>query len=169
MGRVVEMEKDPKGMGWWVAMLLTRTDGMHIRIVTAYRVCQDTIGEEQENAAYKQQQCIMKSNNVTNPNPKKQWYVDLEKKVQEWKKKSPVLVLCNANSDLLGQDLGSVLSNAQLYDLSVTHHGIDSPATYIIGRKPLTTSLVPLTLSNLFCGSHGFPSTTLPWPIIREK
>eukprot|EP00957_Ditylum_brightwellii_P020348 1535508-Ditylum_brightwellii.AAC.1 len=91
-------------MGCWTTMFLTETDDKCLRILTAYRVYQDNIDNKQDNTAYKQQYRIMKGKRISTPNPKKQWCVDLEKEVKEWKRKSLVVLLCGPNSDLIDQD-----------------------------------------------------------------
>eukprot|EP00957_Ditylum_brightwellii_P187366 14270122-Ditylum_brightwellii.AAC.1 len=66
VGRVVETCKDPTGMGQWTAILLTGKDEKCLRIITAYRVCQDKVEDESDNNTYKQQYQIMKSKKINN-------------------------------------------------------------------------------------------------------
>eukprot|EP00957_Ditylum_brightwellii_P076975 5849897-Ditylum_brightwellii.AAC.2 len=46
VGGVVETSKDQTGMGQWSTILLTGTDRKRLRIIMAYRVCQDKIKKE---------------------------------------------------------------------------------------------------------------------------
>eukprot|EP00957_Ditylum_brightwellii_P022334 1685627-Ditylum_brightwellii.AAC.1 len=66
--------------------------------------------------AWKQQYQMLKSRNVENPGKKAmvQRYGG-EDKMQ--RKSGPVLLLCDANSNLLDQDQGKFLSNTGMYNL----------------------------------------------------
>eukprot|EP00957_Ditylum_brightwellii_P067073 5091085-Ditylum_brightwellii.AAC.1 len=136
-GRILETTRDPLGLGRWVLVLCTGTDRVKQRVVTSYRVCQDSVGEKSKYTANKQQYQVLKSKKVENQNPQKQWCIDLEKQIIEWRKQSPVLLLCDVNSDLLDDKLGAFLSNTGLYDISAMKHGMENPKTYIMGTNTL--------------------------------
>eukprot|EP00957_Ditylum_brightwellii_P172649 13142454-Ditylum_brightwellii.AAC.1 len=102
-----------------------------------YRVCQDKVGEKSENTAYKQQVQILTTKGVPNLNPRKQWCIDLEETIINWIRQGLVLLLCNANSDLLDGDLSNFLSNTGPYNISAVRHGLTHPDTYIRGSKCL--------------------------------
>eukprot|EP00957_Ditylum_brightwellii_P204912 15341355-Ditylum_brightwellii.AAC.1 len=102
--------------------------------------------ENHDDMAWKQQYRILKSKQVENPNPKKQWCIDLEEKVKKSKKYGPVLLLCDANSDLMDQDLGSFLSSTGLYNLGTMKCRLDSPETYILGQTTLDYVFITIDL-----------------------
>eukprot|EP00957_Ditylum_brightwellii_P103679 7899107-Ditylum_brightwellii.AAC.1 len=140
------MTKDPSGLGRWVSILFTRSNGIMIRVVVAYQVCQGSVGDNQENKAFKQQVRILTYKKVPNPNPRKQWCMDLEEKLCLWRCQGPTLLICDANSDLLDSNLARMLSNTVLYDLSAIRHGINSPETYICGITCLDYTFASIDL-----------------------
>eukprot|EP00957_Ditylum_brightwellii_P076974 5849897-Ditylum_brightwellii.AAC.1 len=79
--------------------------------------------------------------------------------MKEWKKDNPVLLLCNANSDLMDQDLSNLLSNAGLYNLSTIRQGLNSPATHIRGRKTIDFISGTIDLIRSMKNSRGYLST----------
>eukprot|EP00957_Ditylum_brightwellii_P156431 11905746-Ditylum_brightwellii.AAC.1 len=79
-----------------------------------------------------QQVCILRHQNISNPEPRHQWTKDLLQSLKTIDPKDEILLLADANSPIEG-DFGTFLSEAGLYDLMTAKHGTGTLATYIRG------------------------------------
>eukprot|EP00957_Ditylum_brightwellii_P024594 1857759-Ditylum_brightwellii.AAC.1 len=79
-----------------------------------------------------QQVYILRCQNESNPEPRRQWAKDLLQFIKTIDPKDEILLLTDANGPIEG-DFDTFLSEAGLYDLMTAKHGSGTPATYIRG------------------------------------
>jgi len=96
------LDHDPTMMGRWSTINLKGQNHRHLAIITAYRVVQTSITQCGPNTAYAQQWHHAKRNNHTNPQPRNDFLIDLQKYVQQLQHKNvDVMIAMDANAHLL--------------------------------------------------------------------
>ena len=100
-----------------------------VYIVLAYRVAQEKNDGIQ--TAYTQQYRIMQEKGIEQPNPRKQWCIDMIRQIKEWRKEGEILLLTDANSELGDTAFGDFVAEAGLYDILGSQHGVGGTNSHI--------------------------------------
>eukprot|EP00957_Ditylum_brightwellii_P083017 6311082-Ditylum_brightwellii.AAC.1 len=66
----------------------------------------------------------MQENRIEQPNPRKQWCIDMIQQIKGWRKEGEILLLTDANSELGDTEFGDFVAEAGLYDILGAHNGI---------------------------------------------
>lgn len=131
IGRITETLQDNTRMGRWTGFKLTGKADTELIVISAYR---PTLSQHGENTNYLQQCRIMRSNNVAMPNPPKQFYRDLAKDIQKWRKeKTEVILMWDAN-DAIESNHPDLINFMNKTNLAPTHLHFPK-ATYHRGTK----------------------------------
>jgi len=154
---VLTTGKDTSGMGWWTYQELTGKCNKCYLIITAYCVGpqQPTIGSQM---AYTQQYNILLSNHILNPDPRKQFVMDIIAFVCRWQPTHNILLCLDANNNTTeSKDKGieRIIDEANLINLHWYHHPqLPQPATYSQGHITIDYCL----------GTNGFAAVlTRAW------
>lgn len=128
---------DQRGLGRWSYCIIHGRNNIKVVIITAYRICQDTLTTG-IHTAYSQQYRILRRQNVLNPNPKKIFDHDLAAQIKQWRhNKYDILLMIDANTHLLDTRLQRIITDGGLYDLIGCTHGVHSPPTYQRGSHTI--------------------------------
>ena len=95
--------------------------------------------ENHDDMAWKQQYRILKSKQVENPNPKKQWDKDIVKFLHSLPKDDEKILMIDTNNNLDNRMFGEFVANSGLYNLMSSRYRDNLPLTYIRGKNVLTT------------------------------
>lgn len=136
-------------LGRWTGVSLSGKANKHLVIITAYQVVNNQT-KHGARTAYKQQCTLLRQENISNPNPRKQFISDLKQVVQEHHRKGNDIILMGDFNEEVGIEPGGVqaiLATTALVDAHFTRHGdiIDIP-TYARGRKRLDYMFISKTL-----------------------
>jgi hypothetical protein len=138
-GRFQSSGSDPHGLGRWSFIRLYGQGGTSLVVVTAYRVCNASIGSSGLSTAFHQQWHLLRTAGDLNPNPRKQFITDLIIEIQKWKAEGAEVLLGGDFNDELGstQDgrLSNLVTTCGLVDLHAVKHGTTNvPNTYSRGK-----------------------------------
>ena len=93
--------KDPSGIGRWSYMVLKGKTGQELLVSTAYRVSQVSMPQHGEGTTYHQEHMIMSKTGNTNPNPRKQFILDMIKFIQDHQGRGrEILLMLDANEEV---------------------------------------------------------------------
>jgi hypothetical protein len=145
-GRITHQGSDPSELGRWSYVCLegkqigTDDNGINlnrkVNIITAYLVAQKDSAYPGHDTAFMQQTRLLTLSGNTNPKPRKQGFLDLTKQIQSMQKDdAEVLLLTDANADILDPDFHSMIKETGLVDLMEHKLGTNLPETYIRGTK----------------------------------
>ena len=137
VGTISQKYIDETGLGRWVYTILNAKNHRKIVVITAYRLCYNSLPRGHE-TAYSQQYRILRRQNVTNPRPKQLFDHDLISLLTQWRnKKYDIILMMDANTSILDHNLQKIIRSGQLYDLLAARNGINSPNTYIRGKQTI--------------------------------
>ena len=137
VGTISKKYIDDTGLGRWVYTVLNAKHHRKIVIITAYRLCHNSLPKGHE-TTYSQQYRILRRQNVKNPQPKQLFDHDLIELIKNWKQNQyEIILMIDANTNILDQKLQKIIRGGQLYDLMAARHGTNSPNTYIRGTHTI--------------------------------
>ncbi len=171
--RVQSSGMDPYGLGRWSYIVLRGKKDINLCIVTAYRVCKDKYTGPK--TAYQQQRrqlsaMFRSQNNVVDPDPNRQFILDLQSWVTHIQQNGMQVILSLDNNEelhpLIGQvvqlnydanvptlnhhhngTLDTLIRSTGLVDILSHHHpSTNYPATYNRGKKRIDIILVSASL-----------------------
>ena len=150
-GRIVELVHDFRLLGRWCGVKLRLKHDRHLYVISAYRVCDQSMSQIGPETAFGQQAAFLNMEGITT-NPRQQFITDLTSCVKEWRKDlDDVMILLDANQDLTpssGPSLTTLMRDCQLIDLFHHHHGTRPTfPTYDLGSKRLDYAIGTATLS----------------------
>jgi hypothetical protein len=132
-------EGNDDGMGRWSEVRIAGKDGRAVRIITAYRVCNNSIAAASTKTAFRQQYLILDEAGIKNPNPRKQMLADLEKRIKQIKAwGEDVILMIDANEGLQSSrgEFAKWVQSVGLADVMVQRHGTEcKPETHINGKE----------------------------------
>jgi hypothetical protein len=148
-GRCSHQVTDKSGMGRWSGQVLQKSDNQLLYVVTAYRPV-EVSSVTDSHTFYHQNWTILRNTGHQDPNPPKQFYLDLSAEVDNWQSQGhEVIIMLDANEALV--------DNKYLLKFMAKHHLVsfihpipDAPATYnrgsqcidyIIGSQRLLSSV----------------------------
>ena len=150
--RVNGILQDPSCMGRWCGTKLRLKHNRCLYIITAYRVCDQSLSQVGMETAFGQQHYMLLSDGIPHPNPRRQFIEDLTKYVKTLQSGlDEIIILLDANEQLgtSNHGLTYLMRECKLVDLFHQHHGV-CPAfpTFDSGSNRLdyaigTSSLLP--------------------------
>ena len=133
-GRVRKTIEDD--LGRWTGAELLGLDGRNVAIICAYQVCQ-LYGSAGQSTAYQQQASLLGQKGQLQPNPRKQFILDLGRLVKSYHDLNCDIILMGDFNKVIGlkQDgMASVISTGHLTDVQAHLHGLDGEqSTYSRG------------------------------------
>lgn len=142
-GRIKDSGSDKWGRFSWTTMYGKRDEG--ISVFSCYRCCQSTTGPY---TVYQQQYTLMREEGHLNPNPRRQFFIDLQTTIDRQRSKGfrPIVML-DANGDWRDQDkdFKDFLTKSNLADVFFERFQ-DSPRTYLYSDNRLDYILVDKAL-----------------------
>lgn len=149
-GRVGKRHGDR--LGRYSYMALSGKDNTGILVITLYRVCQKKGTKVGPGTAYMQQYEGLRKAGITDPDPRKQTFVDVTTLIQEWRAKQYIpIVMGDFNSTANDNDMKAFMRLNGLVDLIGSTNDGDPPPTYsrsarrldyILGDKVLIDSII---------------------------
>ena len=103
----------------------------------AYRLgeAKDSLGH---NTVYFQQYRSLRRQDINKPQPQKEFDKDLCSQLRHWRLDNYDIVLAiDANAGLDDPRINRIVSARDLCDILGSHHGIDSPSTFLHGTKTI--------------------------------
>ena len=90
------------------------------------------------NTVYFQQYRSLRRKDFNQTNPQKEFDKNLCSQLRRWRLKNCYILLeIDANAGLEDPQINQIVSAGNLYDILGSHHGIDSPPTYLKGTKTI--------------------------------
>ena len=133
--------KDPSGMGRWSYMVLEGKTGKELLVITVYRVSQVSMPQLWEGTTYHQEHMIMSKTGYINPNPRKQFILDMIKFIQDHQgREREILLMLNANEEVgkKSQGIMALVQECLLNDILATYHpDKQKPVTFDRGSKTI--------------------------------
>lgn len=153
-GRIIEFIQDFRNMGRWCGIKLRLKGARHLYLITAYRVCKQSSAHIGPETTYRQQELMLALEGFGNPDPRRQFILDLIKCVKQWQ--SPVddaLITMDANEQIGDSQYGltQLMRECRLIDIFHHHHGTYPEfETFDLGSKRIdyiigSASLLPFT------------------------
>jgi hypothetical protein len=138
--RVIDCTEDPHGMGRWCTMRLQGKGTKKLAIITAYRVTANDVSRAGSGTAFANQWYHLRAEGHEQPDPREQFFVDLEIYAKELRSDNhAVLLMMDANESTKDRNsrVTRFLNDCGLVDLMEHHHANlpDPPNTYIRGTK----------------------------------
>ncbi|KAL3789254.1 hypothetical protein ACHAWO_004724 [Cyclotella atomus] len=128
-GRVFRRGSDHMGRFLWMA--LRGTDGTGIIVITGYRVCQNKGTTAGTNTAYMREWGMLRSEGVTNPDPRLMVLGTMSEVLHEWMNRGyHPLVMMDANGEFDDPQFAAFLQEHDLCDLIDETNPGKAPRTY---------------------------------------
>ena len=132
-GRISSTEADDE-LGRWNHVRIKGNQGIHVSIITAYRVCKTSISTTGPTTAFRQQYSILRARGIIQPNPRMQFLTDLQAFIQQLQDKGDrIMLLGDFNTDmdhpLESQALRNMLTELHLTDIMTFHHPTLTPVS----------------------------------------
>jgi hypothetical protein len=141
--KIAEPESD---MGRWNEMQVEGKRGKSLILITAYRVCKNTIASAGPSTSFAQQWHILRRAGHDCPDPRKQFILDLAARVSAARALGHgVLVMLDANDSLqhFNNDFTKWVRSSNLVDIHVHRHGTEGePNTHIRGSSRIDYMLL---------------------------
>jgi exonuclease III len=139
VGRVVETGSDSE-MGRWSFVRLMGKNGLFIVVISVYQVCNQQANTVGDRTAFAQQLSLLRRNGK-DCSPRKSFFEDLDKQLEEWIGKDYEIILSGDLNEALGADVNGFARISAKWDLVeiIQHfHGVvDEPPTYARGTRRL--------------------------------
>ena len=97
VGRVTSVSEDKSKLGRWTYVRLQGKGTEMLTIMAVYRSHKSKMGD---GSSYSQQRRLMRIQGIKNPDPRKQFMVDLVNAIRGWNKEGEILVMGGFNSGL---------------------------------------------------------------------
>jgi hypothetical protein len=135
MSRVCKEHTDDE-LGRWSAITLKGKREKKVTIITAYQVNKDSISSADDRSTWKQQYNHMRMKGIDTPDPRKQFWIDIEAKIKKLQtEKQDVLLMLDAN-DPNAKELGPIMQRLKMKDIHLHLHGTDyEPETHQRGKS----------------------------------
>jgi exonuclease III len=139
VGRVVETGSDT-AMGRWSFIRLLGKHGRNIIVVSVYQVCNQQANAVGDRTAFAQQLAILRENG-SDSSPRKSFYDDMEKQLEDWIRKGYEIILSGDLNEELGTDIqgfARISAKFNLVEIIQHFHGSEGePPTYARGTRRL--------------------------------
>ena len=127
-------------LGRWNVINLNIAGGKVLSIVCCYQTCHTSTNQAGPKTFYMQQWSLLRERDVTNPQPRKQFYRDLDTVLTSLRNSGNSIVLAGDFNESLGDDahgLDRIVIKHQLTDSVAHRHGPYTTTTYSRGSKCL--------------------------------
>ena len=159
--RVAKTGNDP--LGRWSLIDLRGKSGRIIRVISAYRVSQDSPAHAGETTSCKQQVRSLMLRGESQPNPKKRFLKDLASMITQWRSNNTdndIILMADMN-EYIGEskDLQLFCHQTNLIDsISLLNPDLNKDPTYLWGSKRIDYILIspPLAEMAVKAGHHNF-------------
>ena len=139
-------------LGRWTITTLNMKRNQKLSILCCYQVCQQSNSTTGPKTAYSQQWSLLKERGTTIPNPRKQFYSDLDTTLSTLVQQGHTIILAGDFNTSLGDDpsgLDKIIHKYNLVDTIQHLHGTHSCASYNRGRK---------CIDYIFCSQSFVPA-----------
>jgi hypothetical protein len=124
MGRICKFTSDDS-LGRWSTVTLKGKQEKQVTFITAYQVNDDSVHRADDRSTWKQHHNIMRMQGIRDPNPRQQFWKDLEQTIQDYiHKKHEVMLSLDAN-DPYAKELAPIMARLKMKDLHIHLHGTD--------------------------------------------
>ena len=142
---------DPTGLGRWSWIQVSGRNGLHIRIISAYRPCRVT-NSTGLTTNWDQQLRYFRKNNQRD-DPLYHFDHDLFQEIDEWLENGTRILLCiDANEDVTSGPFITRATQSGLFNVHSTLHDNPLPPTHNRGSKPISAMLASYGLTPSRCG-----------------
>jgi hypothetical protein len=159
--KAAEHESD---MGRWNEIVISGRKGKSVMVITAYRVCKNSVATAGPTTSYAQQWHILRRSGDKTPDPRKRFITDLEKRVRKaTREKQGIIVMLDANESLqhFNNDFTKWVRESGLVDIHVHRHGTDGePATHTRGSSRIDYMLISQDLIDYVSAAGILPFKT---------
>jgi exonuclease III len=124
MGRICKYTSDDR-LGRWNTVTLKGKAEKQVTFITAYQVNDDTVYRADDRSTWKQQYNIMRMEGNRDPNPRQQFWKDLETTIKEYIGKKHEVLLCLDANDPHAKQLAPIMSRLKMQDLHTHLHGTE--------------------------------------------
>lgn len=188
--RVIERGSDPYGMGRWSYTILRGKEGKRILLVTAYRVCTQSISSIGPTTSTSQQyrhlsKEFREANINEDPQPRKQFIIDLQAWIEYYNRAGCFIILSIDANESIKSDTGAycpldftldkpistkghdgtiatLIRTCGLCDPLIMQHTVSPPPpTYRRGKERIDFILVPMDCFQLSPDQVSFPTTNI--------
>ena len=139
-------------LGRWNITTLNTRNNHKLSIVCCYQVCQQSPDHAGPKTAYSQQWSLLKEQGVAYPDPRKQFYKDLDKTLTSLAQQDHTIILAGDFNNSLGDDphgLDKIVYKFNLTDAIQHLHGPSSLPSYNRGKK---------CIDYIFCSRSFLPA-----------
>ena len=145
-GRITSQQQDELGR-WTVVSLATKRSNL-VYIITAYKPCKATLAQAGPLTVLRQQWTILRNKGIRNPNPRKQFDIDLTKMIASIMEKGHQVILFGDFNETKDQsDLFQSLYNLGLRDMvDNRHRNLPKFRSYARGNQVIDYGLCSLSL-----------------------
>ena len=145
--------QDPSGLGRWAWTRYRGRQGIHLRVVTAYRPVLNPSGAM---SVWNQHKTHFEAKDDVRC-PRAIFIVDILKEVQAWLEEGDQIVIgIDANEDVRTGKLANAFRDEGLIEVCTASHGQNGPTTYDRGQRPIDGIFVTSTLLSSSCGYLPF-------------
>ena len=144
---------DTSGLGRWAWTRYRGRQGIHLRVVTAYRPVLNTSGAM---SVWNQQKSHFEAQDDDRC-PRAIFISDILVEIRKWKEEGDQIVIgMDANEDVRTGKLSEAFREEGLIELCTDCHGMNGPTTYDRGQRPIDGIFVTSTLMASHCGYLPF-------------
>lgn len=132
-------------LGRWSISTINMKRNQRVSIICCYQVCRQTISTAGPKTAFSQQWSILANKGCSNPNPRKQFYQDLDTTIQNLRQQDHLIILAGDFNSTIGDEpagLDKIVQKHSLTDAIQHLHGPYECATYSRGSKCIDYFLV---------------------------
>ena len=155
--------KHPSGMGRWSYMVLKGKTGQELLVIAAYRVSCVSMPQHGEGTTYHQKHMNMSKTGNINPNPRKQFTLDMIMFIQDHQGRGrEILLILDANEEVgkKSQCITALVQECPLYDILATSHPEKQmPVTFDRGSKTIDY----ISLGSIKCKETILMAGALPF------
>mgnify|MGYP003529804912 CR=1 FL=1 len=145
--------QDPSGLGRWAWTRYRGRQGIHLRVVTAYRPVLNTSGAL---SVWNQQKAHFEAKDDDRC-PRAIFTEDMPKEIRNWKEEGDQIVIgIDANEDVHTGKLAKAFRDKGLIELCTESNGQNGLTTYNRGQRPIDGIFVTSTLMASRCGYLPF-------------
>jgi hypothetical protein len=151
-------------MGRWNEIAISGRKGKSVMVITAYRVCKNSVAIAGPTTSFAQQWHILRRLGDKTPDPRKRFIKDLEKRVSKaLQDKQGVIVMLDANESLqhFNNDFTKWVRESGLVDIHVHRHGTEGePAMHTRGSSRIDYMLISQDLVDFVSAAGIVPFKT---------
>ena len=121
---------DPSGLGRWCGFTFIGKAEHKLSVITGYRTCQGSIASSPLGSSYHREYTFLKEQRVKNPQPRKQFLLDLAIAIEALQEQGHAILLMMDSNSTLRTDT-QLQSFLESHDFSDVHQDSPAKSTYI--------------------------------------